>query len=254
MPALRITERQARSSAPQDEPSLPGEGLPQALLRAHQQRHGQFKARLSDLGYRDLPAHDLVEGVSSMKLHRDLGITQKSAWHLAHRLRKSWEHGNRSVRPPMRGSVEVDESYFGGLLMKDRDSNEIRAEVTPDTKQKTLQKFVHANAPGTAKVYTDECKPYEDLENRESVKHSTCEYVKGMSHITHIDGMESLRAMLKRGYRGVYHHMSPEHLNRYVSEFAGRHSIRELDTNEQMASVVRGMLFKRLRYSELIAH
>ena len=65
--------------------------------------------------------------------------------------------------------------------------------------------------------------------------------------------MESFWSMLKRGYHGTYHHMSPKHLDRYVSEFAGRHNDRESDTIDQMTNMAQGMVGKRLRYKDLIA-
>ena len=80
--------------------------------------------------------------------------------------------------------------------------------------------------------------------------HSVGEYVSGK---VHTNGIESFWSMLKRGYYGTYHRMSPKHLSRYVAEFAGRHNIRDRDTIEQMAIVSRAMVGKRLPYAELIA-
>lgn len=82
------------------------------------------------------------------------------------------------------------------------------------------------------------------------VKHSVKEYVNGQAHT---NGIESFWALLKRGYHGTYHHMSAKHLDRYVNEFAGRYNHRPLDTIDQMASVSRRMVGKRLRYRDLIA-
>ena len=70
--------------------------------------------------------------------------------------------------------------------------------------------------------------------------------------MAHTNGIESFWAMLKRGYHGTYHHMSPKHLDRYVSEFAGRHNVREADTIDQMSRLVADMIGKRLMYRELI--
>ena len=84
----------------------------------------------------------------------------------------------------------------------------------------------------------------------ESVKHSVKEYVNGQAHT---NGIESFWALLKRGYHGTYHHMSPKHLSRYVNEFAGRHNQRSLDTIDQMSAMTRRMVGKRLRYRDLIA-
>ena len=102
-----------------------------------------------------------------------------------------------------------------------------------------------------ATVYTDDAAAYDGLPRRhESVKHSVSQYVHGQAHT---NGVESFWSMLKRGYVGVYHKMSPKHLERYVQEFAGRHNIREDDTADQMGEVVQGMGRKRLRYRDLIA-
>ena len=86
--------------------------------------------------------------------------------------------------------------------------------------------------------------------DHESVNHSAGEYVRGMAHT---NGIESFWAMLKRGYQGTYHHFSEKHCDRYVSEFSGRHNIRESDTADQMAVVARDMVGKRLRYRDLVA-
>ncbi len=86
--------------------------------------------------------------------------------------------------------------------------------------------------------------------HHEAVKHSVGHYVSGQAYT---NGIESFWAMLKRGYHGTYHHMSPEHLNRYVNEFSGRHNQRKADTIDQMKGIVRGMVGKRLTYKKLIS-
>ena len=211
-----------------------------------------------------------LKGVSSMKLHRDLKITQKSAWHLAHRLRAAW--GTETSKVKLAGPVEVDESYFGGLEknkhawkklnagrgtvgktavvgIKDRPTCKVMAGVAPKTDAATLQGFVRRNVEPKAKIYTDESRAYEGLD-REAVRHSIGEYVKGKAHT---NGMESFWAMLKRGFYGTYHRMSPKHLDRYVCEFAGRHNQRPDHTIDQLTAVANGMRGKRLRYEDLIA-
>ena len=210
-----------------------------------------------------------LKGVSSMKLHRDLDITQKSAWHLAHRLRKSFEaDGGR-----MAGPVEADETYMGGknankhaskkipnangtvgktavIGIKDRETNTVKAEVIEHTDRPKLSGFVAKNIEPGTKVYTDEHSGYNWVENREMVRHSAKEYVNGMAHT---NGIESFWSMLKRGYMGTYHKMSEKHLDRYVNEFAGRHNQRPLDTVDQMTTIAQGLVGKNLKYRDLVA-
>ena len=118
------------------------------------------------------------------------------------------------------------------------------------TDKSTLQGFVLGQvAPGT-QVFTDDHGGYHGLPNHQSVKHSLGEYVDGMAHT---NGIASFWAMLKRGYHGTFHRISPEHLDRYVNEFSGRHNIRNADTAVQMTAIVQGMAGKRLKYRDLIA-
>ena len=210
-----------------------------------------------------------LKGVSSMKIHRDLGITQKTAWYMIHRIREAWNLDEEKAEGP----VEVDEMYAGGknankhahkkiknangtvgktavVGMKDRKTNQVQAKVVKHTNQETLQGFVNDRIVPGAKVYTDEHGGYIGLENHEAVKHSVGEYVKDQAHT---NGIESFWAALRRGYYGTYHKMSVKHLGRYVNEFAGRHNVRALDTIEQMSLLAAGMSGKRLRYQDLIA-
>ena len=210
-----------------------------------------------------------LKGISSMKLHRDLDISQKSAWFLAHRLRQSWA-SNEEV---FDGPVEVDETFVGGkernkhsrqkrragrgpvgktavVGVRDRTTKRVRAAVVENTDANTLKWFVAASTTPDAMVYTDGDPGYVGLLHHEAVRHSIGEYVRGQAHT---NGIESFWSMLKRGYYGTYHKMSPAHLNRYVNEFSGRHNQRPSDTVDQMAAMVRGMDGKRLRYEDLIA-
>ena len=212
-----------------------------------------------------------LKGVSSMKLHRDLEITQKSAWHLAHRLRKAFENGEALFTGP----VEADETYIGGkrknmpkakrktltgrgavgkavvVGTKDRETNRVAARVVENTDGPTLKGFIGEHAAPGATVYTDEASAYQGMPfDHEAVNHSAGEYVRGMAHT---NGIESFWSMLKRGYQGTFHHFSEKHADRYVAEFAGRHNIREADTEDQMAMVAKKMIGKRLRYRELAA-
>jgi len=210
-----------------------------------------------------------LKSISSMKLHRDLEISQQSAWYLMHRIREAFPFDNVS----MDGPVEVDETYMGGkrrnmsnskrkklsgrgavgktavVGMKDRETNEVRARVVENTDAKTLQGFVKSSADEGAKVYTDGATAYDGLPfDHESVNHSISEYVRDQAHT---NGIESFWALLKRGYHGTFHHVSKKHLNRYVAEFAGRHNLRTNDTCVIMREIVAGMIGKNLSYKDL---
>ena len=99
-------------------------------------------------------------------------------------------------------------------------------------------------------MYTDENRAYAGLKNHGTVNHSVSEFVRGMAHV---NGVESFWALLGRGHDGIFHHLSPQHLHRYINEFAGRLNTRKMDTIDMMDSMVRNMAGKRLTYAQLIA-
>ena len=159
-----------------------------------------------------------LKGMASMKLYRELGITQKTAWYLS-------------------------------PSMKDRETNEVKAKVVPNTKKETLHGYVKENIEPGTETFTDDHRSYQGLDNHKTVCHSVGEYVNGQIHT---NGVESFWSMLKRAHKGIYHKMSPKHLQRYVDEFSGRHNLRQYDTQDMMRIVFTKMAGKHLPYQALI--
>ena len=213
-----------------------------------------------------------LKSVSSMKLHRDINVSQPTAWFMLHRIREAWAHEPEEL---FDGPVEADESFFGGRRanmprsrrkqlegrgvagkvtvagVKDRTSNQVRAKVVENTDSETLQEFVRDSVKPGATLYTDDALAYNGMKeyDHESVKHSVAEYVRGM---VHTNGIESFWSMLKRAHKGTFHKLSPKHLDRYVREFAGRHNVRELGTLAQMRDTVARLVGRNLLYRDLI--
>ena len=130
------------------------------------------------------------------------------------------------------------------VAAKDRKTDHVSVSVPDSTKKPALHKFVNDNVSAGAKVYTDEHRSYIGLSGykHESVKHRSGEYVRYIDlDKIHTNDVESFWALFKRGFHDTYHTMTEKHLERYVKEFAGRHNIRELDTDEQVKSIVRSM-------------
>ena len=216
------------------------------------------------------------KGISSLQLSKEIGVTQKTAWFMLQRIRDAFDDNDD---PPFGGPAEVDEAYFGGrernkhahkktnagrgtvgktavVGAKDRDTGKVKARVVPRTDRETLRLFVEDSVEYGATLYTDGATAYDNIADllngirHEAVNHNVGEYVRGQAHT---NGVESFWSMLKRGFHGTYHRISPKHLHRYVAEFAGRQGVRDMDTVDQMVFLVRGMSGKRLRYDELIS-
>ena len=212
-----------------------------------------------------------LRGVSSMQLHRDLGISQKAAWHLAHRIR----HAFGTPAEPMAGPVEVDETFIGGregnkheakrrgnmghdgkvavIGAKDRATGTVRAEVLGTAEAPRMRAFVRRQAAPKATVYSDGHGAYTSLAGE--FRHRAVQHAAGTYVIfdTHTNGIEGFWSQLKRGYHGTYSHWSAKHTHRYLDEFTGRFNARSRDTVDQMVGIARGMQGKRLRYQDLVA-
>ncbi|MCY4460610.1 MAG: IS1595 family transposase [Albidovulum sp.] len=134
---------------------------------------------------------------------------------------------------------------------KDRETGQVTAKVVQSTDKPTLEGFIRENVQAGAQLYTDEAKACTGMDDyaHEAVSHSVSLYGHEMAHT---NGVESFWAILKRGYHGTFHHLSPQHLHRYVAEFAGRHNDRCSDTIDIMRQMALGMDGRRPPFKALV--
>lgn len=216
------------------------------------------------------------KGRSSVQLAADLGVTQKTAWHLAHRIRAALAEGEM---PGFEGPVEADETYIGGKAhnmhrarrerlgamtgrstvhktavagVKDRSTSRVVAVPVPDVSAESLTGVVAASTELGATVFTDEWRSYRPLRwmgyHHHRIEHGAREYVRGE---VHTNGIENYWSHLKRTLVGTYHYWSPEHLGRYVIEHSFRYNRRTRHVTNRMAEAATAMEGRRLTYREL---
>lgn len=212
-------------------------------------------------------------GVSSYELARALGITQKSAWHLAHRIRLALHVG--SFDRKLTGKVEADETFIGGRARnmhagkrkaKGRGAvgkavvfgllerhGEVRLHVVPDTKRRTLHAKIADHVESGTNILTDAHKSYLGLDPEfahEFIDHAEC-YAKG--HV-HTNGLENFWSLLKRCVHGTYVAIEPFHLFRYLDEQSFRYNHRKATDGERFTAALGGTDGKRLPYQSLIGN
>lgn len=196
------------------------------------------------------------KGISSLQLHRDLGITQKTAWFMLHRIRESM----REKAPEMlEGTVEADETFVGGKnknrhadkkvplsqgrSFKDKTpvlgmvqrGGKLITKVISDTRAKTLKPVITQMVQEGSVLITDEWGSYKQLAQpyvHQVINHGEGEYSRNGFHTNTIEGFWSL---LKRGIFGIYHYASPKHLNRYCDEFSYRYNTRKITDTDRFS-------------------
>jgi transposase-like protein len=155
------------------------------------------------------------------------------------------KHANKKLRA---GRGSTGKTPVIGMLDQDR---KVTAKPIEDVTGATLKQFIRDNANKGATVVTDNLKSYKGMPEYKhiTVNHTIGQYI---SEQAHTNGIESFWALLKRGYYGVYHYMSPKHLHRYVDEFANRQNTVEFSTMDFITLTIDRMAGRRLNYQELI--
>jgi transposase-like protein len=213
------------------------------------------------------------KGIASTQLAKDLGVTQKTAWFMTHRLRYAIK--TQSFNRPLAGEVEADETFIGGkeknkhawqrtggkqggagkiavLGMLER-GGELRTGVTPNLSARAVQTVIRDNVAGGTALMTDEHGAFVglgDAYNHHRVNHSKGEYVR--HYILHTNGIESVWALFKRQINGTHHWLSRKHINAYLGEMTWRFNLREMGEGDRVNALL-AQTAGRLTYKMLKA-
>ena len=228
-----------------------------------------------------LPALWLIvnakNGISSYELHRAIGVTQKSAWFMLHRIRLAMQTGSFTR---MSGEVEVDETFIGGrarFMHKDKKRrvikgtgpmgkaavvgllerhgpgkhSRVKAQVVDGVRRRVLHGAINNSVEKGSCVITDDLDSYRKLDAEyvhKVIDHAEC-YAKGN---VHTNGLENLWSLLKRGIKGTYVAVEPFHLFRYLDEQVFRFNHRKVKDSTRFVDTIRQIVGKRLTYDSLI--
>ena len=215
------------------------------------------------------------KGMSAHQLHRMLGVTYKTAWFMAHRIREAMKPTDDGQLGGEGKTVEADETFIGGreankhkfkrtvrggtagkeavLSLVER-GGRVRSYHLPEVTAATLKPILKAQVNRASFLMTDEARRYIEIgmafASHEAVSHTMGEYVRGEAHTNTVENYYSI---LKRGITGVYHHVSQEHLKRYLCEFDFRYNERValgVSDKERAAKAIKSAAGKRLTYRD----
>lgn len=208
------------------------------------------------------------KGMSAAQLGRMLGITHKSAWFMAHRIREAMRPANASPIGGDGKTVEADETFIGGkaknrafakkppkkeavMALVERDG-EARSFHIANVTAKTLRPVIVKVADRKSYLMTDELASYvsigKEFAGHGKVNHSADEYARGT--FWHVNTVECYFSILKRGVYGTFHSISEAHLHRYLAEFDMRFNSRSVTDGERAAAILKGAEGKRLTYQQ----
>jgi len=231
-----------------------------------------------------LPAVWLItnakNGVSSYELSRSLGVTQKTAWFMLHRIREAMKSGSLA-KMGGNGPIEIDETFIGGqkknmhaakriryearggakgkttvMGMLDREARQVRAKVIPNVKRETLQNEILNQIEKKSTLHTDSWASYDELKAQDFIHKTVNHYQEYVRGEVHTNGIENFWSLLKRGLKGTYVAVEPYHLDRYVSEQVFRFNNRATKDNpltdaDRFALALMQVVGRRLTYAEV---